>query len=395
MVAHPNPTPHRAGGPLLLTVLCIPMFLVLLDVMAMNVAMPTLGRAFGAPTGSWAHIVDAYTVPLAIGLLPGGLLIDRIGARRGLLAGLVVFCLASTLGGLAWNWPVVLAARAAQGLAAALMLPAGLAALTTTWTETTARARALGIWSAVSAAATAVGPAVGGLLVAAASWRAVFWLNVPLVLLALAGTVVTLPAATQRAETGTPGRLRPLVASVLVAAMMTSGANGTLQVITVHLQTGVGMAAGPAGAMLLLASLPFVLLGPVTGRLVARFGRRPVAVAGFGLGAIGLLTLGRLPGLPGLVPGLLGIGVGLGLMTSAIVGETMAAWPSRPGMAGGLNNALRQCGTSVGVALGGLLSARLYGESLLTRTGLLAGSWWLLAALIVLGGFARPARRGA
>lgn len=370
------------------------MFLVLLDVMAMNVAMPTLGRAFGAPTSSWAHVVDAYTVPLAIGLLPGGHLIDRFGARRGLLAGLVVFCLASTLGGLAWNWPMVLTARVAQGLAAALMLPAGLAALTTTWTEPTARAKALGTWSAVSAAATAVGPAAGGLLVAAASWRAVFWLNVPLVALALAGTLVTLPAARPPAETGVPAARRSLIASVLVAAMMTTGANGTLQVVTVHLQDGVGMAAGTAGLVLLLASLPFVLLGPITGRLVARHGRRPVATAGFGLGALGLLTLGRLPGVPGLVPALLGIGVGLGLMTSAIVGETMAVWPSRPGLAGGLNNSLRQCGTSVGVALGGVLTGRLAGRPLLTGTGLAAGTWWLLAAAIVAVGFVRPPRRG-
>ncbi|MDN5725298.1 MAG: MFS transporter, partial [Propionibacteriales bacterium] len=192
MDATPNVRDGR-GGALLLTVLCIPMFLILLDVMAMNVAMPTLGRAFAISTADWAQVVDAYTVPLAIGLLPGGLIVDRWGGRRSLLTALVVFCLASVLGGLAWSWPVVLAARVAQGLAAAVMLPAGLAALTLTWSAPDARARALGAWSAVSAVATAVGPAVGGLLVAAASWRSVFWVNVPLVLVALFGTALLLP----------------------------------------------------------------------------------------------------------------------------------------------------------------------------------------------------------
>lgn len=187
---------------MLLAVLCVPMFLVLLDVMAMNVAMPSLGRAFSVPTGEWAYVVDSYTIPLALGLVPAGFVVDRLGPRRMLIGGLVVFTLSSLLGALAWAWPLVLLSRAAQGVAAAVMLPAGLAALTLTWREPAARARALGMWSGVSAVATALGPAAGGLLVGAASWRMVFVINVPLGLLAIVGTLRFLPILPSAPEHG-------------------------------------------------------------------------------------------------------------------------------------------------------------------------------------------------
>lgn len=372
-----------------MTVLCVPMFLVLLDVLAMNVAQPALGRAFDIPRNEWSLLVDAYTVPLAAGLLPAGWLVDRIGARRVLIAGLIVFAAASTLGAAGWTWNIVLTARITQGLAAAAMLPAGLAALTTTWSEPASRAKALGIWSGVSAVATAIGPGVGGLLVAAVDWRAVFWINVPLVLAALIGTEKLLPGGTPTAERGKPGNLRAVITSVVAAAVMTSGANGTLQVVTVHLQDELRLDSGPAGAILLLATVPFVILGPLTGKLVIRYGRRTVAAIGLLVGGLGLLTLGQLHGVEGVVPGLLGIGVGLGLMTAAIVGETMAAWPARPGLAGGLNNAMRQLGTSAGVAIGGLYTMHTTGTPLLQQTGITGGLWWIAGAVPVLVGFTR------
>lgn len=260
------PEPDGGGSPLLLTVLCVPMFLVLLDVLAMNVAQPALGSAFGVPRGEWSLLVDAYTVPLAVGLLPAGWFVDRLGPRRVLIPGLALFAAASGIGAAGWSWDAVIAARATQGLAAAAMLPAGLAALTTVWAEAASRARALGVWAGVSAAATAVGPGVGGLLVAALDWRAVFWVNVPLAVAALAGVIRLLPAGPPALERGRPGRLRPLITSVLAAAVMTSGANGTLQVVTVHLQDELHLGSGFAGAVLLLATVPFVLLGPASGQ---------------------------------------------------------------------------------------------------------------------------------
>lgn len=377
---------------MLLAALCVPMFLVLLDVLSMNVAQASLGRAFGIPASEWSLLVDAYTVPLAVGLLPAGWLVDRLGPRRVLLWGLVAFAVASGLGAAGWAWSVVIAARVLQGAAAAAMLPAGLAALTAIWREPARRARALGVWSGVSAVATAIGPGVGGLLVAAFDWRAVFWVNVPLVVIALIGTASLLADSTATTEHGTPGNLRSVIVSVVAAGVMTSGANGTLQVVTVHLQHDLRMSPGLAGAILLVVTVPFVVLGPVSGRLVVQYGRRHVAAGGLVIGGLGLLTLGFQPGLAGLIPGLLGIGVGLGFMTAAIVGETMAAWLARPGLAGGLNNALRQLGTSAGVALGGVSTLHATGTALLERTGLTAGIWWIGGAVLVLAGFERTSR---
>jgi DHA2 family methylenomycin A resistance protein-like MFS transporter len=358
----------------------------------MNVAQPSLGRAFDIPHNQWSHLVDAYTVPLAVGLLLAGWLVDRAGPRPVLLGGLAMFVLASGLGAASWSWEVVITARVVQGLSAAAMLPAGLAALTMTWAEPAPRARALGIWSGVSAAATAIGPGVGGLLVAAANWRAVFWINVPLVLIALVGTARLLPGSVPAQERGRPRSRRAVVTSVLAAAVMTSGANGMLQVVTVHLQDDMHLTPGPAGAILLLATVPFVILGPIAGSLVIRYGRRDVAASGLALGGLGLLGMGCISGVTGvagLLSGLLGIGIGLGLMTSAIVGETMSAWPSRPGHAGGLNNALRQAGTSMGVAVGGAATLHVSGAALMETTGLAAGVWWLLGAVLVMIGFER------
>lgn len=370
-----------------MTVLCAPMFLVLLDVLAMNVAMPVLGRTFGVAPASWSAVVDAYTVPLALILLPAGWLVDRFGPRRCLVVSLVAFAAASSVGGLAWSWVVVLTARAAQGASAAVMLPAGLAALTLAWPDEAERAQALGTWAAVSAIATAIGPGIGGVLVQVSSWRLVFGVNVPVALVAVFGVLRWVDDRRSPRQAESVRRRRALVASVLAAAVMTSGANGALQVVTMHLQAGEHLSPGLAGVVLLAATLPFAVLGPVSGRLMARHGRRCTAAAGFVFGALGVLTLGHFSPAVGVVPGLLGIGVGLGLMTAAIVGESLGAWPARPGVASGLNNALRQVGTSVGVAVGGTLASHEAGGVALTHTGWIVAGWWLVGAAVVWMGF--------
>lgn len=384
---HPGSVMKPTNAKLLLIVLCVPMFLVLLDVLAMNVAMPALGGAFHIDRGAWSLLVDAYTVPLAVGLLPAGWAVDRLGSRRVMIVGLIVFVAASAFGGAAWSWDSVLAARCMQGLSASTILPAALATLAVTWSKPSERARALGVWSAVSAAATAIGPAVGGLLVAVVGWRAVFWINVPFALLAVVGVFRLAAAGRMSAERGRPNRPTSLIVSVIAAAVMTSGANGMLQVLTVHLQEGLRLAAGPAGALLLVATVPFVIIGPLTAPLVVRYGRRSVAVAGLTIGGVCLLSAGRLPSVAGVTPVLLGIGIGLGLMTAAIVGETMDAWMSRPGMAGGVSNAFRQFGTSVGVAVGGVLTAHGVGADAVRSAGLTAAVWWAAGAVLVAVGF--------
>lgn len=268
------------------------------------------------------------------------------------------------------------------------MIPADLVEVNQTWPEPGQKARALGLWSAASAVATALGPAVGGFLVSGLSWQSVFWINVPLGLFALWGLRL---GASQREpqrrlpapDASSPLSVRAFIGSVAGAAIMTAGANGTVQVVTIHLQTTVALPPGQTGLVLLLATAPFVILGPLSGNLVNRSGRRRVAAVGFTFGAVCLTTLGRLANITGLIPSLLGIGIALALMTSAIVGESLDAWPRKPGLASGVNNAAPQAGTGLGVAIAAYLANRYLSDALLQLTGIASSIWCLLGAAVV------------
>lgn len=275
---HPQALSHaaderqgRSPGLFYLIILCVPMFLTLLDVMAMNVAMPTIGATFRVPVSDWSRIVSCYAIPLAVLLIPGGWLVDRFGARPILIAGILAFTVASLVGGFAPTWHLVLLSRLIQGCAAALMIPAGLVEVNQTWPEPGQKARALGLWSAASAVATALGPAMGGCLVSGLSWQSVFWINVPLGLFALWGLRL---GASQREpqrrlpapDASSPLSVRAFIGSVAGAAIMTAGANGTVQVVTIHLQTTVALPPGQTGLVLLLPPrrLPYWDRCPVT-----------------------------------------------------------------------------------------------------------------------------------
>ena len=341
------------------------------------------------------------TIPLAVTLLIGGRLTDRLGYRAMLIVGESVFLAGSIGCYLAPSWSVLLAARGLQGLGAAAMLPASLAALTSLWAEGAARAKALGVWSSVSASATALGPVIGGLLIAWTNWRGVFAINIPLCAAALVGVF-----ALDRAPTATDNgrrapRSRSLAGASVAAFLMTTVGNGVLIAVTIYLQYALGLSALSTGLLMLIATVPFVAFGPLTGHLMHGYGRRRVACAGFATGALFLLALTQAgPGLAivwiGL--GLLGIGIALGLMTPSIVGEGMAALPGAPGLAGGLNNTARQLGTSVGVAASGALVAHhsqiVHGVHLV---GVAAAAVWLLGGLVVVMLFQRrmPGSTGA
>ena len=172
--------------------LCAGYFLVLLDVTVVNVALPRLGAEL--QTGSaLAWVVDAYTVPLAALLLAAGAMGDRFGHRRLVLIGFGGFGLASIVCALSPTVAVLITGRALQGVAAALMLPGTLALLSRSAVTDEARTRLIALWAAVGGAALPAGPVVGGLLVQVAGWRAVFWLGVPIIVMASAAVLA--PAA--------------------------------------------------------------------------------------------------------------------------------------------------------------------------------------------------------
>jgi DHA2 family methylenomycin A resistance protein-like MFS transporter len=168
-------------------------FFVLLDVTIVNVALARIGSGLGGSRSELQWVVDAYALVLAAGMLGAGDLADRTGSRRLFLVGLVLFGAASTLCAIAPDVGVLIGARAVQGLGAAAILPSSLAIVNQLFPDAEERPRAIGIWAGLGGSALVLGPILGGTLVGPLGWRAIFWLNVPLVVAALVGALATLP----------------------------------------------------------------------------------------------------------------------------------------------------------------------------------------------------------
>ena len=165
---------------LILAVVCVAQFMVVLDISIVNVALPDMQRDLHMSQNGLAWVLNAYTLTFAGFLLLGGRAADIWGRRRLFLIGVALFSLTSLLGGLAQNGGELIVARALQGLGGAVLSPATLTILTTTFTEPKARARALGMWSAVAGAGGATGVLAGGVLTDLLSWRWILFINVPI-----------------------------------------------------------------------------------------------------------------------------------------------------------------------------------------------------------------------
>jgi EmrB/QacA subfamily drug resistance transporter len=163
-----------------LALLAMTQFVVVIDASIVNVALPSIGRALHFSQDNLTWVVNAYTLTFGGFLLLGGRLADLMGRRRMFMLGLVVFSLASLLGGLAQSEAWLIAARAVQGLGAAIVSPAALSIITTTFSEGAERNRALGVWGSVAGAGGAAGVLLGGVLTSGLSWRWVLFVNVPI-----------------------------------------------------------------------------------------------------------------------------------------------------------------------------------------------------------------------
>jgi MFS transporter, DHA2 family, methylenomycin A resistance protein len=393
---------HRT---LTLVVMCVGMFLVLLDVTIVNVALPRLQADLGAGVGSLQWIVDGYAVALASLMLPCGDLGDRHGHKRVVLAGLAAFGAGSLAAGLAPGAGLLVAGRVVQGVGAALLLPGTLAVVSRAYPDAAQRARAIGIWAAISSLALPAGVIAGGALVDGPGWRWAFLVNLPLIAVALpvtarvvresrepaarapdvpgaaltaallaalifaiiAGSLAAGVAAAallaalvaverRRSDPMLPAALlrRPAFAAAnVVAAAMNLGTLGTLFVLTLFLQDVQGRSALGAGVAILPAFGLLAVVAPLTGRLVGRIGPRGPMVAGLLVAAGGLALLAD----DALLVASMLWGLGLGLLTPAVVAAAMGAVPAdRAGLAAAVNNTARQAGGAIGIAASGAVA---------------------------------------
>ncbi|MCE3555695.1 MFS transporter [Pseudonocardia sp. RS11V-5] len=394
-------------------------FVITLDAVIVNVALPSIRADLGGGVSGLQWVVDGYTLVFAALLLSAGSLSDRIGAGRAFGLGLVVFVLASTACGLAPSLGALVVSRLVQGSAAAVMMPSAMALLREAFPEPGPRARALAIWAMGGAVASSAGPVLGGLL-DAVDWRLIFLVNLPagavaLVLLARTPRSPRRPAAFDRLgqlsvvlamggltygaiEAGAVGfaapqvsvafavavaaaavfvvvqrrgahpmvpaelfRSHPVVLSVLIGFAFMIGYYGLPFVFSLYLQQARGLSSLATGVVFLPMMLIGLVLTPFTARLGERFGRPVLIGTGLAAMAAGSLALALMPATaPPWALGLLLILVGIG--GPLVMPPTMAVLldhtpPHRAGTAGGVFNTSRQLGGALAVAVfGGLLA---------------------------------------
>ena len=393
-------------------------FMSTLDGSIVNVALPSIRAGFGASVSGVAWIVTAYLLAVSATLLAAGRLGDILGHRRVYTGGMLLFTLASGLCGLAGSLPLLVAARALQAMGAAAMMATSLAAVTAIFPPQQ-RGRALGGIASVVAAGLTAGPPIGGLLVAHLSWRAIFYVNLPVgvagaiwasrslpggseapgarfdgggalwLALALAAGIGAVDLAPQihsgslgflavaaaaavllwRRERAAPSPL--LDASLfrdrafswgLAAGLLSYAAMFSQTLLTPFLLSEVkGLGTGAMGAMLLAVPLALSLSAPLAGWLSDRFGPRWPCLAGMALLAAAEVSLALARGgdsLSSIFARLVLAGLGMGLFQPPNNSAVMGTLPrARLGSGGGMLATSRNLGMVLGVALGGALFA--------------------------------------
>ncbi len=402
-------------GKLTLALLCAVGFLDFVDASIVNVALPSIRDHLHFSFQSLQWVLSGYLLTYGGFVLLGGRAADLIGRRQLLVAGTAVFALSSLAGGLAGSEGMLVAARLVQGIGAAMMVPAALSILTTSFHEGSDRNTALGVWGALAGLASAVGVFLGGVLSEGPGWRWVFFVNLPLCVLILAATYRLISGERRRSglanfdtvgailltggmlllvyalvrapdvgwgKAGTIGELAG--AAVLLAAFVVNerrnrnplfpfsifringlAAADATQVaamagfysmfffITLYMQTVLGYSQIQAGSAYIPVTFGVAISSGISSQLFARIGTRPIIVAGALLGAGGLYWLSRIPVHGSYLTDLL---PGLMIMSfglgAVFVGVTTAANAGVPPDKAGLAAALVNASTWIGGALG-------------------------------------------
>lgn len=346
----PSASPHRPRVTLVAAALGF--VVVLLDVSVVNVALEALRQEFGADVSGLQWVLNAYTLVFAALLLTSGALGDRFGARRTFTCGFVLFTLASAACGLAPNLVALVAARAIQGLGAALLVPNSLSMLQQAFPDPVQRSRAVGWWGAIGGASLAAGPVLGGLLIAHAGWRSIFLINLPMGLIglclavrptesgnavhhhsldlpgqvaivsALAALTVALTEAGRlgwqhpwvqgglglallaalafvRVERRSPAPMLPLVlfriptftVASLAGVIVNFAYYGLIFVFSLFFQIEQQLSPEQTGLAFLPMTIVLMVVNVIAGRLITRIGARRLMALGLGLAALGYLML--------------------------------------------------------------------------------------------------------
>jgi DHA2 family methylenomycin A resistance protein-like MFS transporter len=252
---HSKPSPP-AASPAILLAASFAFIIVQLDVTIVNVALPQIGSQLGADVSALQWVVDAYTLGFAVLLLAAGAMGDRFGPRRVFLSGFALFAVASIACAAA---PTVLAlniARACQGIGAALLVPSSLSILNAAYAHDKKQlAKAIGWWTAAGGVSIAAGPVVGGLLIATAGWRSIFWVNVPI---CIAGYLIT-RAVVPRTNGKNPARSFDLAGQLLAVLALTAFIGAVIEVQALGwssavVQAGLVMALICGAAFLMVES---------------------------------------------------------------------------------------------------------------------------------------------
>ena len=401
-----------------LVAVCVATFMLLLDITVVNVALPYIERDLEASFEDLQWVIDAYALTLAAFLLTAGSIADDLGRRRVFLAGLGVFTVASALCGMAGSPLVLNLARGLQGVGGGMMFATALALLASAY-QGRDRGTAIGLWGATTGAAVAIGPLVGGVLVEASGWQAIFFVNLPIGIGAIALTLarveesrdphgarldwpgtITFSAALflavfglirGNAEDWSPailaclaGAAALLVAFVLVerrvrqpildlslfrkpafcgasvAAFVLSAAMFAMFLyLTLYVQNILGYSALEAGLRFMPITLMSFAIAPLSGKFAERAGVRWFLAGGLALVGIGLLLMRAVD--PGddwtaLLAGFLVAGGGIGLTNPALATAAIGVVePQRSGMASGINSTFRQVGIATGIAAWGAI----------------------------------------
>ncbi|MDO8209934.1 DHA2 family efflux MFS transporter permease subunit [Conexibacter sp. CPCC 206217] len=385
----PQPDPRRF---LILAICCMSLFIVGVDATAVNIALPSIRNDLGASVAQLQWTVDAYTLTLASLLLLAGSTADRLGRARIFKVGLSLFSLGSLLCSIAPNVQLLIAARVLQAIGGSMLNPVAMGIVRNTFTDPRERAQAIGIWGGTIGVSMALGPVLGGLLVQAVDWRAIFWINVPvgiaayllttrfvpeskaararrvdavgqvLVILLLATLTYAIIEAPAHGWTSSGSialfgfalvllialvrwelrrreplidmrffRSAPFSGATGIAVAAFAGLGGFLFLNTLYLQEARDLSPLTAGLWTLPMAAMTVIGGPLAGRLLARAGARPCLLIGgvaMTLGALLLTSVDGTTSLAHLFAAYVLFGIGFGFVNPPITNTAVSGMPA-------------------------------------------------------------------